>query len=75
MAELNVALEVFKDALLQSHRDNLNDSEIEPEQKQSFTESELISIAESLWLDRYSDTRKTFQQTIGRIISEKVESE
>ena len=75
MAESNVALEVFTRALLEAHNENLSDTDISEEQLKAFSESDLISMAESLWIDRYSDSRQTFKQCIGLIISEKVDRE
>lgn len=72
MTESNIALSVFIDALLSAHRDNVNDPDISQDQVNSFTESEIIAIAENLWIDKYSETRKHFQSIVGNTISSKV---
>ena len=72
MSESNVALELLINAVIQQHRNNIEDTLADKSHNSIFSESELKQIVEALWQDRYSTNRTNFQKTVGTLINEKV---
>ena len=72
MSETNVALDLLVNAVLKQHRSNLADDSSDKDHTSIFNESELKSIVEARWMDRYSTNRTHFQKTVGALISDKV---
>jgi hypothetical protein len=76
VTDANIAYQHLMDAVLKRHAQHResDDPEIE-EDFFEFSEAELRRIVESLWVDRYSGERKTFKDTVGAIVSEKISEE
>ena len=72
MSESNVALDLLVKAVIQKHKSNLADPQADSSHTSIFSEDELVKIVEALWQDRYSDSRTTFQRTVGALVAEKV---
>jgi hypothetical protein len=76
MEQENIALDLLASAVLNKHQ-AMRQSSLERQDSDfvDFTDDEVISMVESLWVDRYTTSRKKFEETVGgcvgRLVSEK----
>ena len=76
MEQENIALDLLSGAVLSKHQAMRQASISRPDSDfVDFTDEEVKSMAESLWVDRYTTSRRAFEEAVGtcvgRLVSEK----
>ena len=71
MSEDTVAYQHLLSTLLEIHAKNRIANELEDVDFVDFSESEIQLLAESLWANRFSESRIDFQDLVGKLVAEK----
>jgi hypothetical protein len=69
MEQENIALDLLSGAVLSKHQAMRQASHGRPDSDfVDFTDEEVKSMVESLWVDRYTTSRRAFEETVGRCV-------
>lgn len=69
----NVALGHLMDAVLRRHQSNRAAAASDPEADYvDFSDEQVAAMVETLWVDRFTESRKQFQDSVSAAVSNKV---
>jgi hypothetical protein len=73
MSEETVAYQHLLATMLEIHRNNADGVDLHPDVDfVSFSEEEITVLVESLWANRFSESRNDFQDMVGQLINKMV---
>jgi hypothetical protein len=71
MSDDTVAYQHLLSTLLEIHAKNRSSNDFEDVDFVDFSETEIQQLAESLWANRFSESRTDFQDLVGKLVAEK----